>query len=88
MELNERTLKIFMKEYQKEIGHPLNVFEYLQAISNLCEQTTEKGEKITDEQFEKNKNIVKCCFNLTISILKEFGITEKDGYKLDYLYNN
>ncbi len=84
----EEKLDNFMKERQKQIGHPFNIFEYLQAVSDFF-QTIDKNEaNITEEQFNMNKKFSKLCFELSIDILKEFKITEKDGILLDYFKND
>lgn len=79
IEVNQAKLDEFLENRQVALNRPLNVFDYLEAVSDFYQTIDGHDDCITDEDFKRHKSIVKSSMKFAMKIMKEFGIKETDG---------
>lgn len=83
IEVNQAKLDEFLENRQVALNRPLNVFDYLEAMSDFYQTIDGHNDNITDKQFRRNKSLVRSALAFAMKIMKEFGIKETDGYLVD-----
>ncbi len=78
-------LKEFMKNKEKELNKPFDIISFIKTSKEFVIQDNKKSNNISDIQYKYNKEVIFAVFDYVLVLLKDFGITEKNGYLFTYL---